>query len=143
MNDRVHASIPAIQNMELASARLARAVVDRLPSVECEVRQASDALEDRTRELRREISHLHNKISSADNDEDTSWESRRIEEAEEALASLRQRSRRLAEVSANYMTHASKLNHLATDHAIQTREFLRGTVDDLKAYFAADPNTTS
>lgn len=124
--------------MEVACGRLARAVADRLPFVERELRQASEALDERCAELRREISNLHDEISSADENEDTSWASSRIEEAEDELASAQRRKRRLAETSAAYIMQARKLDHLATDHAVRAREFLRGTVDDLKAYFVAN-----
>jgi hypothetical protein len=136
MNDGVHVSIEAIQNMEVACARFARVVVDRLPALERELRQATEALDTRCDELRREISSLHDQVSSADEDEDISWARSRLEDAEQELTSVQRRTRRLAEAGAAYTAQARKVDHLATDHAVRTREFLRGTVDDLKAYFA-------
>ena len=143
MSDGVHASIRSIQNMEAACDQFARTVVDRLPSVERQLRQASEALDDRSDILRREVFTLHDEISSADEDDDTSWARSRIEEAEEELASVQRRIRQLAEAGAVFMAQARKVNHLATDHAVRTREFLRGTVDDLKAYFAKTYDNSS
>ena len=129
--------------MEAACDRFARTVVDRLPAVERELRQVSDALDDRRDELRREVSSLHDEISSADEEDDTSSARSRLEDAEEELASVQRRSRQLAAAGAVLTAQARKVTHLATDHAVRTREFLRGTVDDLKAYFAKSHEGTS
>jgi hypothetical protein len=143
MSDGVHASVGAIQNMEAACDRFARTVVDRLPSVERELRQVSEALDARRDELRREVSSLHDEISSADEEDDTSSARSRLEDAEEELASVQRRSHRLAAAGAAVTGQARRINHLATDHAVRTREFLRGTADDLKAYFAKTIDNTS
>ena len=136
MNDGVYASITAIQNMEAACARFARVLVERLPDVERELRQVTDALEERRANLHREIASLQDEISSANEDDDLSWERRRLEEAEDELASTQKRIRRLSEASANHAAQARRVEHLATDHAVRTREFLNGAADDLKAYLA-------
>ena len=131
MSDGVHANIAAIRSMEAACAQFARAVVDRLPAVERQLRLASEALNDRSDDLQREVFTLNDEISSADEDDDTSWARNRVEEAEEELASVQRRIRRLADAGAGLNAQARKVNHLATDHAIRTREFLREAVDDL------------
>lgn len=138
MPEGIHANIGAIQTMEAACDRFARMVADRLPDMERELRQVSDALDDRRDELCRKISNLQDEISAADGDEDTSWARSQVEDAEEDLASVQRRRRRLSEVGTDFTAHARKAGHLATDHAGRTREFLRGTVDDLKAYLALD-----
>jgi hypothetical protein len=136
MNDGIHASIGAVQNMEAACDRFARVVADRLPSIERELRQVSETLDERRDGLRREICSLQEEIASADEDDDTSWARSRLEEAEDELGSVQRRSRRLAAAGAAVTGRVRKINHLATDHAVRTREFLRGTADDLRAYFA-------
>lgn len=136
MGNTVHANLAAIQNMEAACERFAHTVKDTLPSIERELRQVSQALDERCDELRREISNLHDEISSADEDDDNSWARSRLEESEEKLASVQRRSQRLAVAGAAVTGQSRKIDHLATDHAVRTREFLRGTADDLKAYFA-------
>jgi hypothetical protein len=136
MSDGVHAGLGAIQNMEAACDRFARMVVERLPSVERELRRVSEALDDRCDELRREVSSLHDEILSADEEDDTSFARSRLEDAEEELASVQRRSHRLAGAGAAITGQVRKINHLATDHAARTRGFLRGTADDLKAYLA-------
>ena len=135
-NNGIQASVEAIQNMETACARFARVVVERLPEVERELRQVTDALDDRCNNLRWEISRLHDQIASADEDDDVSWEIQRLEEAEEELASAQRRIRRLSEASANHAAHARGIENLATDHAVRMREFLTGAADDLNAYLA-------
>jgi hypothetical protein len=135
-NDGIQASVEAIQNMEAACARFARVVVERLPEVERELRQVTEALEDRRTSLLREISTLHEQIFSAEEDDDVSWERQRLEEAEDELASTQQRIRRLSEASANHAAQVRKVEKLATDHTIRSREFLNGAADDLKAYLA-------
>ncbi len=143
MGENVHASLAAIQNMEAACERFARVVTDRLPSIERELRQVSEALGERRDQLRREISSLHDEISSADEEDDTSWAKSRLDEAEEELASVDRRTRRLAAAGATVTGQVRRINHLATDQAVRTREFLRGTADDLKAYFAKTQEAAS
>lgn len=134
--DGVHVSVKAIQDMEAACARFSRAVVDRLPEIERELRQVTEELDDRRSQLRREIADLEEEISSADEDDDKSRERQRAGEAEDELASVGRNIRRLAEVGANYTGHAHNVERLATAHAVGMREFLGGAADDLKAYFA-------
>ena len=143
MTDGIHANIAAIQNMEAACTRLASVVVDRLPSVERELRRVSEALDERCDELRHEITVLDDKITSANEDEDISWASSRIEDARDDLAKVKRRMRRLSEAGAEYTSHARKVHYLATDHTVLTRACLREMVDDLKAYFARSLDATA
>lgn len=133
-SEGVHSSVKAIQNMEAACARFARALVERLPDVERELRQVTDTLEDRRSHLRGEIAGLQDRLSSEDEEDDLAWERRRLEEAEEELASVQRRIRRLSEAGATYADQFRKVEHLANSHSIQAREFLNGAADDLKAY---------
>lgn len=134
--DGIHSSVKAIQDMEAACARFSRALVERLPEIERELRQTTEALEERRSDLRREVASLQHRISSADEDDDVSWESHRVEEADDELASVQRHIRSLAEVSAAYTEQARKAEHLANSHSIQAREFLNGAAEDLKAYLA-------
>jgi len=130
----IHSGVKAIQDLEAACSRFGRAVVNQLPEVEREINEISDALDARITNLRREISELEQRISSADQDEDTSWESCRVSEAEDELGSLRRHIRKFSEIRENYTTQARKVEHLATSHIVQMREFLAGATDDLKAF---------
>jgi len=133
----VHASVKAIQDVEAACARFFLAVVDRLPEIERELRQVSEQLNDRHSQLRREISDLEEQISSADENDDKSWERQCAEDAKGELASISRRIRRLEEVAGNYARHARNVENLTTDHAVRMREFLLGAADELRSYFAA------
>jgi hypothetical protein len=143
MRDNVHANLAAIHNMETACDRFAHVVKDSLPTIQRELERVNQALDDRRVELQREISSLQDEISSADEEDDTSWASSRIEESEEDLASVRRRIQRLSVAGAAVTGQTRKIEGLASDHAIRTKEFLRGTADDLKAYFAKTIEGTS
>jgi len=134
--DGVHSSVKAIQELEAACARFTRAVVEQLPEVARELAHTTEALEEHRTNLRDEISELENRLSSADEDDNMSWEVHRLDEAKNELSSTLRHIRSLAEVSATYSLQARKVEHLANSHSLQTREFLNGTVEDLKAYIA-------
>ncbi len=134
--DGVHASVKAIQDMEAACARFSRAVADRLPEIEKEIRQVTEGLDDRRSQLRREIADLEEQISSADEDDDKSSERQRAEDAEDVLASVSRRIRRLEDVAGSYTRHARNAENLTTDNATRMREFLSGAADELKSYLA-------
>lgn len=138
MSDAVHADVEAILEMEAACARFAAAVTDRLPGVATDLRQVSEALEERRAELRGEMARLRDEIASADEDTDTGYLERQIEDAEEEQSRLRRRLQRLDDAAAAYQREARKMELLASDGVSRAREFLRGTSDDLKAYLATN-----
>lgn len=138
MNDRVDASVTAIQGMEIAVGRLAGAVSERLPIVEGELRRVSESLEERHAELKTEVSSLRDQISSAAEDEDAGWMQRRLEEAEEELGTVRRQIARLSETAAAYRAQARAVEGLANEQSMHTREYLREAADDLKRYIAFD-----
>ena len=146
-SDGIHSSIKAIQDLEAACARFARTLVERLPDVERELRQVNDTLEDRRSQLRGEIAGLQERLSSGDEDDEDggqAWERQRLEEAEEELASVQRRIRRLSEAGETYAGQARKVEHLAHSHSIQAREFLDGAADDLRAYLTkSEPEMSS
>lgn len=135
MSSEIHANLGAIQNMETASERFSHFVTERLPDIERELSRVSELLDERRNDLRREIASLQAEISSAEEDEDTTWASSRIDEVEAEIAEVERRIQRLATVGASVTGQVSKINQLATDHAVKTREFLRGTAGDLNVYF--------
>lgn len=137
--DGVHSSVKAIQDMEAACARFARAVVEQLPEVEREFRQINEALEDRRMHLRQEIANLEDQSSSEDDsgeNDDADIKSYRLAETEEELASVERRIRRLGETSANYLRKARAVENLATAHAVKAKEFLAGAEEDLRGYLS-------
>lgn len=137
MVEGVHASVVAIETMEEACGRFSRAILERLPEIQSELRRVTEALEEREDELRGEISRLEDAISSADDDEDTSWEQNRLSEAEEELASVQRRQRKVAEAGAVLTAQTKKVEHLSTEHTIKAQESLREAASDIKAYLAA------
>lgn len=143
MTDGIHTNINAIQDMEAACDRFARTVAEKLPCLERELQRARETLDSRRDELRHEVVRLQEAISSADEDEDTSWARSRIEFAEEEYALVQRHARQLEEAGAVFEAQSQKIDHLATGHTVRTKEFLRGTVDDLRAYFAYTLNSTS
>jgi DNA repair exonuclease SbcCD ATPase subunit len=134
--DRVHSSVKAIQDLEAAYARFSRALVEQLPEVARELTHVTEALQDRCRNLGNEISDLKDRISSADEDDDVSWEHDRLREAEDELSSAQTRTRRLSETASAYNKQAHQITQIATHDWAEAREFLRGASDDLLAYLA-------
>lgn len=143
MTDGVHANVGAIQKMEEACGRFARSVLERLPDIHKELRQKTEALEERSNELRREISRLEDAISSADEDDDTSWEQNRLSDAEDELASVQRRRRKLADAAAAFAAQTRKVEDLSTGHTIKAQEFLRSAAGDLKSLLAASLDQAS
>lgn len=142
MSEDVHANIAAIQKMEVANDRLTRTVADRLSVIRNELRRVSEALEDRRNDLKQEISRLRSQISSADVDENTSWEESCLEDAKDSLRIVERRIQRFSDADNVFETQARGVAHLANENGVRGRKFLLGAVDDLKAYFAATPGET-
>lgn len=134
----VHASIKAIQDMEAACARFARALSERLPEIEREIRRVSEALDDRRKQLRREVAELRETISSARKDDDVDRERHRLNEAEEELAAVQRRVRKVEETCANYKRHARNAENIASDQTAKMRGFLDDAADRVKMYLASE-----
>ena len=135
MSSEIHANLGAIQKLETASERFSQFITEQLPYIERELRRVSALLDERLNDLRCEIASLQDDISSAEEDEETIWASSRIDEVEAEIAEVERRIQRLTTVGASVTGQVRKINQLATDHAVKTGEFLRGTASDLNAYF--------
>lgn len=142
-SDGVHANIGAIQKLESAWVRFAGTIREHLPSIEQELGQATEALEERAGELNTEIANLEEETNSSEDEDDGSWAENRLEEKREQLATIRRRAKKLAEVGAAFKARASQIERLSTEHTIKGQAFLSGTVEDLKAYFALTQNNGS
>lgn len=130
----IHASVKAIQDMEAACARFARALSERLPEIEREMRRVSEALDYRRKQLNREVIELRETISSAREDDDVGRERRRLEEAEEGLAAVQRRIRKVEEACADYRSPARNAERIATERILRMREYLSGATSALGAY---------
>lgn len=124
--------------MDEACGRFARSVLECLPYIRQELRQKTEDLEDRSKQLRREISNLASAIYSADENESTSWEENRLDEAKDELASVRRRQRELADAAAAFAAQARKVENLSTGNVIKAQSFLRSAVADLNALLVHD-----
>lgn len=136
MSDAVQANIGCIQELEAAYARFCRVHSECLPEVKRELRQVTEAMDDAVKDLRREVARLTECIASADRSEDASWATSRLNEVEEELELATRCRRQLAAAAADYERQARRIEQMAMEHRVGSREFLRGAVDDLKAYVA-------
>lgn len=134
MVEGVHASVAAIETMEEACGRFSRAVLERLPEIQAELRRVTEALEDREDELRREIAELEEEIASLDEGDDGSGLQSRLDDAEDNLKSIRRRRRKLEEAATVYAVQASKAESLSCEHNVKAKEFLQGTAQDISSY---------
>jgi hypothetical protein len=137
VNDgEVNVRYEAIAEFEAALGRFAQASLERIRTAETAISRTVDQLKDRRSELRREMSRLQSAISNADEEEDTSWEQRRLEEAEGELSNVRKWQRKIEESVQRYKCEAQRLEELSTGTATEARAYLRGLLNDLSAYFA-------
>ncbi len=129
--------------MEVACARFSSALLDCLPEIEREIRNVTEALDERRSELCREIENLNDTIVSADEDDDISWEEQRLEDARDELSSINRRTRRLEEAVGDYRSRAHNAETLAAGQRDQIRDFLKGATQDLKAYLATQHDASA
>jgi hypothetical protein len=126
-----------IADLEAGLARFSDAALQRIKTAEGDIRRLMDQVEDRRREVRREIESLRNEISEADDDDDdTSTAERRLEEAEEMLGNIRRWQGKLEAAVQNYTRESRRLEELSTGKTADARTYLRSLLSDLAAYFA-------
>lgn len=136
IGEGVHASVRAINEMEAACARFARTVIECLPEIRRDVQRVLDGLDERSKELRGEIAELKTIISSAGEDDDVSREESRLDDAEDELAAVSQRTRRVESSLDEYSHHSKCAERLATDDTTKAREYLVSAADELIAYLS-------
>lgn len=133
----------AIADLDTALGRFAQASLERMRAAETAIRRAAEQLEDRRSELRREVRQLSDEITNADEDEDTSSTRHRLEEAEEALAKIRQCQRNVEASVERYRRASRKLEELSTGITVEARAYLRSVREDLADYFALQKDGAS
>lgn len=126
----------AIAEFETALGRFAQASLEKIKMAEMAIGRIADQLERRRSELRHEISRLQGAISAADEEEDTSWEERRLEEAQRELSNVQKWQRKIEECVQQYKREAQRMQELSTATTTEARTYLRGLLADLSAYFA-------
>lgn len=132
----VNVRYEAIAEFEAALGRFAQAALERIKRAETAIRRTADQLEERRSELRNEMSRLENSISKADDEEDTSWEQRRLEEVEGEVSRIRKWQSKIEESVGRYRREAQRFEELSTGTTTEARAYLRSLLRDLSAYFA-------
>ena len=138
--DQANVSYEAIANLEISVGRFGQATLEKLKRSRTAVRRICDQLDVKQAELRQEISSLRSAISAADEDEDTSSEERRLEEAETELHEVRRWRRTIDDCAVRFTREARRVEDLCTATTAETRTYLRGLLRDLSAYFAFQNN---
>lgn len=136
MDGSVKAQSEAIAEFELALGRFAQRSLERAADASVSIARAVKTLEDRRRQLRREMKQLQDEIASAGEEEDTSHAKRRLEEVEDEMGTVRRWQLRVDDQFESYRREAIKLNELSTGITVKTRTYLRQQLRDLSAYFA-------
>ena len=135
-DDTVNVRYEAIAEFELALGRFAQASLERIQSAGTAISKAVDQLEEKRDELRGEMARLQSSILNADEDEDTSWQQRRLDEVEGELSKVRKWQRKIEESVQRYKREALRFEELSTGTTAEARAYLRGLLSDLSAYFA-------
>ena len=133
---KINVRYEAIAKFEAALGRFAQASLERIKAAETTISRTADKLEDRRSELRSEMSRLQSAISNADDEDDTSWEQRQLEEVETELSNVRRWQSKIEESVQRYKREAQRQEELSTGTTTEARAYLRGLLSDLSAYFA-------
>lgn len=141
-DDQVNVSYEAIAELESALGRFAQACLEKIELAERAIDRARDQLENQRIELRHEISRLQSAISAADEEEDVTWEERRLEEAQDELSNIQRWQSRIEDCIMQYNRDEQRIETLCAGTTTEARGYLRGLLSDLSAYFQFQKNSS-
>lgn len=136
-------SVQALRDLDDALARFAAQALQVPDAVAPEIKKRVMALEERRYEAAREVRYWEERYGEAEDDEDTNYIARRLEEAESELRNIECWQRRVEESLSAHQSAMASLKRLATDHTTKARTFLFQKEAELQAYLAAQPSHES
>jgi hypothetical protein len=136
-------SFNALKDLEAALGRFAGKAQEALDSVEREVRQAAEELDNHRRLAESRLRRWQKGCEHGGNEKDRRFAARKMEEAEEALRRIYFLQKQLTDRQQAYRRQAENLRELATGETVKARYFLSNKLEHLHTYTATQFSGTS
>lgn len=133
-------SFRALEELEIAVARFSGRARECISTALRQIEVQIEALDDIATIRRRELEEWQDAYEIADDEDDSDYVLRRLQEAEEKYNDACRWQRRVAEVCADFTRRANEAAYVVDEHSDQARLFLKARLRELHEYAALKSN---
>lgn len=130
-------SFQALEELEISLTRFSHKAREEISAAQRQIEIQTEALDEIVADGRREVQRRQEAYDAADEDDDSAYLRRKLEEAEERYNNARNWQRRAAQVCAEFERRATEATHLTDEHSDKARLFLKERLRQLYEYVAA------
>ena len=129
-------SFDLLRDLDLALSRFANTASETMQTMERELRQAEEELEDRIRICQRDLNYWKQAYKSAHKEQDKRYAAHKLETSLETLRRTNYYLNFLSEKQQAYHSQAERLKELVTENTFKARHYLRKSLENLQSYAA-------